>query len=396
MRHRRGNQRLYIIRIRDIALLKIEQTRMDRLMKTGNMISLRLLASLLMTAMALPCMAQSNVQLTGLLDSGVTYLGNQGGKSNTYVNNGVMRPSTLVLRGNEDLGGGTSAIFYLGTIFSMGTGALLGSTGTLFTRESYVGLSNSIGTLSVGAQRDFMFDTLSLNGYSGAFYHGWFGSHQGPYASFGVPYNTQGSIDHDRLNGEVVNNAIKFSSKNFSGFSFGALYGFGESAGNMSTGNGVSTGLNYAFGNAGVAAVYSKIKYPGFSSGTEGIQNTGLGAKYNFADLVVATLYTQSNNTLSKARIQTLDLTASYKLTPQWNIASTFTTMRSNSVLNGDRANQLAATLSYRFSKTTIVYTSIAHQVATGPKAVARIASAMGASDGASQTAVTFNVQKIF
>ncbi|MRT28331.1 porin [Herbaspirillum sp. CAH-3] len=369
---------------------------MDRFMNTGNKIFLGLPTSLLMAAVTLPCAAQSSVQLTGLLDSGVTYLGNQGGKSNTYVNNGVMRPSTLVLRGNEELGGGTSAIFYLGTMFSLGTGALLGSPGTLFTRESYVGLSNEIGTLSVGMQRDFMFDTLSLNGYSGAFYHGWFGSHQGPFASFGVPYNTQGSIDHDRINGEAVSNAIKFSSKNFSGLSFGALYGFGETAGNMSTSNAVSAGVNYEFGNAGVAAVYSKVKYPGFANGTQGIQNAGLGLKYKFEDLTLASLYTLSNNTLNKARINTLDLTASYRLTAAWNMASTYTYMKGNSVLNGDKANQLAATLSYHFSKSTMIYTSIAHQIASGSKAVARIASAMGPANGTSQTAVTINMQKIF
>ncbi len=49
-----------------------------------------------------------------------------------------------------------------------------------------------------------------------------------------------------------------------------------------------------------------------------------------------------------------------------------------------------------QFLQTPMIYTSIAHQIASGPKAVARIASAMGPANGTSQTAVTINLQKIF
>jgi predicted porin len=366
------------------------------LMNVSKQTTIKLSTTLLIASASLPCAAQSSMQITGLLDSGVTYLSNQSGHSNVYTNNGVMRPNTLVMKGTEDLGGGNAAIFYLGTIFSMGTGSFLGSPGTMFTRESYVGLSNDIGTLSVGYQRDFMFDTLSMNGYSGAFYEGWFASHQGPFSGFGVPYNTQGSIDYDRLNGEAIGNTIKFSSKNFAGLTFGALYGFGETAGNTSTGNAVSFGANYDVKNAGIAAVYTKVKYPTFAGGTQGIQNAGLGVKYKFDELTLSGLYTLSSNTITNAKINTVDVNAAYKLSETWSMATTYTFMKGNSVLNGDKANALAGILTYHFSKTTLVYTSIAHQIASGPHAAARIASALGASNDGSQTAVTINLQKIF
>lgn len=81
-----------------------------------------------------------------------------------------MRPNTLSFQGREDLGGGLKALFYLGTLFSMNTGGILGVPGSLFSRESYVGLSNPFGTLTFGQQRDFTFDTLTVQQYAGIFY----------------------------------------------------------------------------------------------------------------------------------------------------------------------------------------------------------------------------------
>jgi predicted porin len=100
--------------------------------------------------------------------------------------------------------------FYLGTVFSLSSGSVMGAPGSLFSRESYVGLSDRYGTVTFGEERDFMFDTLTIQQYSGAFYEGVYGSHQGPFPTFGAPYNLKGSNDVDRLNGEALNNTVKF------------------------------------------------------------------------------------------------------------------------------------------------------------------------------------------
>ena len=55
--------------------------------------------------------AQSNVTLYGTVDDAISYVNNQNGSSNVYLRHGNLYASKFGLRGNEDLGGGTRAIF---------------------------------------------------------------------------------------------------------------------------------------------------------------------------------------------------------------------------------------------------------------------------------------------
>jgi predicted porin len=72
-----------------------------------------------------------------------------------------------------------------------------------------------------------------------------------------------------------INNAVKFSSANFAGLTFGAMYGFSNStlfAGTPTTTAGTTTtqgasstysfGANYAQGPFGIGAAYTNIHYP--------------------------------------------------------------------------------------------------------------------------------------
>lgn len=98
--------------------------------------------------------AQNNVQVYGVVDSGVEYLSRMaGGGSLTRmptVTAGIM-PSRLGLRGNEDLGGGLKAVFVLEMGFALDDGSLMQS-GRGFGRQSYVGLQGNWGTLTLGRQ----------------------------------------------------------------------------------------------------------------------------------------------------------------------------------------------------------------------------------------------------
>ncbi len=81
--------------------------------------------------------------------------------------------------------------------------------------------------------------------------------------------------DIDQLTSSRINNAVKFQSANYAGFTFGALYGFSNStsfAGAPATTTGTTTtpgssraysfGLNYANGPIGLGAAYTDIRYP--------------------------------------------------------------------------------------------------------------------------------------
>ena len=81
--------------------------------------------------------AQSSVYISGFLGSGIGYTSNVGGHSVVSETNGVLRPNSFSLQGKEDLGGGLQALFYLGSLFSMSTGTVLGAPGSL-DRKSVV------------------------------------------------------------------------------------------------------------------------------------------------------------------------------------------------------------------------------------------------------------------
>src|ERR1700738_4228053 len=86
--------------------------------------------------------AQSSVTLYGLIDAGISYSSNVGGKSLWQETSGAMNASRWGLRGSEDLGGGLKAIFTLENGFNIDTGKF-GQNGAEFGRQAFVGLSSN-------------------------------------------------------------------------------------------------------------------------------------------------------------------------------------------------------------------------------------------------------------
>jgi predicted porin len=121
--------------------------------------AIRLAAALLAgagasAALAPAAMAQSNVTVYGLVDTGLVYTTkvNAAGASMTKMPSLTGSfPSRLGFRGSEDLGGGLQAVFTLETGLSLDTGAM-GQGNRLFGRQASVGLKGDFGTLSLGRQ----------------------------------------------------------------------------------------------------------------------------------------------------------------------------------------------------------------------------------------------------
>lgn len=102
-----------------------------------------------------------NVTLYGLLDTGVehvTNVANGGGLTRMPSLTGTL-PSRFGLRGTEDLGGGLKAVFNLEAGYSLDSG-VQGQGGRLFGRQSFVGLSGSWGTVTIGRQYTMYFNAL--------------------------------------------------------------------------------------------------------------------------------------------------------------------------------------------------------------------------------------------
>ena len=107
-------------------------------------------------------MAQSSVTLYGIIDTGITYVSNEGGSHNVKEDDGIYYGNRWGLKGNEDLGQGLSAVFNLENGFSLGTGKL-GQYGAEFGRQAYVGLqSKQYGSVTLGHQYDAGTDPYCL------------------------------------------------------------------------------------------------------------------------------------------------------------------------------------------------------------------------------------------
>lgn len=170
-----------------------------------------LLAAALVAGFAGAAHAESSVTLYGLADVGYGFK-HQSVKidgvktTNRYVGayNGVKNANRWGLKGSEDLGNGTSAIFQLESGFNIGNGTHA-QDGRLFGRQAYVGLTGeSWGTFTVG--RQYNAADAFVSGID-PFQTGW--SQAASVSTFGNSVS------------ERYDNAIKYVSPNFGGFQFG-------------------------------------------------------------------------------------------------------------------------------------------------------------------------------
>ncbi|NVH75278.1 porin [Paraburkholderia sp. JPY432] len=337
--------------------------------------------------------AQSSVTLYGLIDAGISYVNNSktstGHSSLTKYDDGVAQGSRWGLRGTEDLGNGLKALFVLENGFNSGNGTA-GQGGAMFGRQAYVGVSqNDIGSLTFGRQYSFSTDYLGSNYSTGGL------TVAGNYA-----YHIN---DVDQLTSSRINNSVKFSSANFSGLTFGAMYGFSNTAGGFAGTPGTGTsaapvagssraysfGANYANGPFGIGAAYTDIRYPGQASpafstslanvsfptlGTGQIQDLrsfGVGGRYAFGPATLWALYTNTRLAPISGGSTTFaayEAGAKYAVTPAITAGAGYTYMHLSGA-NVGHWNQVNLSGDYALSKRTDVYVLGIYQIASGHNA---------------------------
>jgi predicted porin len=215
--------------------------------------------------------AQSSVTLYGLVDTSVRYLTNANSNNDSQVSmgEGVETPSRFGLKGTEDLGGGTSAVFKLENQFQLWSGKLDNSNNTLFQRNAYVGLSNNqYGTLTFGRQQTPFFDVMG-NTYDpltvGDFWQdSWIYNPVGRYL--------------------FTNSSAKYTGQ-FGGLQVEGMYGFGGVPG--------STGQNSMYGFTASYALGPLSADVGFQ------QNDNAGKKFNLVNVSAVYAITPSVKVLA-------------------------------------------------------------------------------------------------
>jgi len=177
--------------------------------------------------------AQSGVTIYGVVDAAVTYQTHANPAGNSLASlqqggEGFLSGSRFGFKGDEDLGGGTSAGFVLENGFLEDTGKL-DQQGQLFGRRAYVHLGNDkLGDIALGRQ----YTTSNTMLY-----------YVDPLGVGAAPSNAWMVF----LTGQRYDNSLVYS-KTWGPVSLLAQYALGETPGKASASSSASFGLNYSAG----------------------------------------------------------------------------------------------------------------------------------------------------
>lgn len=340
--------------------------------------------------------AQSTVTLYGLIDVGILFNNNSAGAKQYVMSSGNQQGSRWGLRVVEDLGSGLSTVAVLENGFSTATGTLL-QGGDEFGRQAYVGISSSnYGTLTFGRQYDSVLDYVSQFASSWQFATA-YGGHPG---------------DLDNMLSNRVNNAIKFRSALYSGFSFDALYSLGGKAGQFNRNQIYSVGAGYTNGPVALGVGYVNAQDPNYSywgnnalSSTTGTnmggslvfsgyasaktqQNLALGGSYAIGLVTVAAQYTNvqfnkigsepglpATGASGSAKFNTAELNIRYLITPALLVGLSYALTKGYDV-NHSTYQQSNVGIDYFLSKRTDLYLVGIYQHASGVDSTGKTARA--------------------
>ncbi|AQV94449.1 porin [Cupriavidus necator] len=228
----------------------------------------KMLAMSALSCIGGPALAQSSVTIYGVLDAPVEYVNNIARGAPSVVNNQLVPQSGGArvalanaglssprwgLRGQEDLGGGLSALFVLEGGFGVDTGVQ--TSNRLFGRQAFVGLQGRYGKLTFGRQYTSIFDGFAN------FTPTRFAVLYEPIAwQLGVNYRSDNTVKYSGNFGPLSASAhFTFGAgAGVVGFTSLANGGAGETPGNFRDNTGYGASLTYLDGNVGATLVYDE------------------------------------------------------------------------------------------------------------------------------------------
>jgi predicted porin len=358
----------------------------------------KILAGLIASCLASGAYAQTSVTLYGVIDISANYTTHQNaagdhvislGDSNAGTGaadggQGALSGSRWGLKGEEDLGSGTKAVFKLESGFTLNNG-VSDQQGQLFGRQAYVGLSNNeLGTITLGRQYGTMtdvafdYDPLGVGNYE---------ANEWEVFLFGVRFD----------------NSIKYTNQ-FGPVQMNLQYSMGGQAGNSSIGDTLGISLKYDNAGLGVAGGYQQSE----DAHSNYLTVWTADAKYTFGDATVfgnfyninvdpgfekapslsggaladtsMFINNSSNTTSRKDKLWVAGL--AYNLTPATTLTLGYMDDQISQDIVGDGSMKTVyALLEYRLSKRTEVYLTADDSKATG-QAQTTAASGGGSING--------------
>lgn len=305
----------------------------------------------------------SPVQVYGLLDAGVVAERGCGGDcAHTRLDSGIASGSRLGLRGREELGGGTAAVYTLEAGILNDSGGS-DQNGRLFGRQAYVGLDGPLGVVTLGRQYNLVYETLT--DVADPFHGGMAGS-----AANLVGYTTQ-----------RYDNTIKYQSpRSRGGWTGAAIYSFGESPYNSRVNRAYGATIGYANGAATLRVTHQRKDNLLDASGTtpavdQSASNTLVAANLDFGRFIGYAAYGHSRGDGSSpwdmsnpygAVVQSMPSNNSRDVLFGVAVPMGATTWLASYIHKDDRgganrdANQIAVGASYALSRRTDFYASFA------------------------------------
>ena len=282
------------------------------------------LATSALGLVALGAHAQSSVTLYGIVDTGIGYQNSSttlspvgtgaasarpspGGSSQVKMINGIWAGSRFGLKGAEDLGGGTKAIFQLEQGFNSATGAQSVS-GLAFNRQAWVGVTNgTYGTLTAGRQYTSYYTLLSP--YSPTTWlTGAYGAHPGDIDSLDTLYR--------------ANNSLVYTSPSMHGLTVSGSYSLGGTPGSFSAGQTWSAAAQYLNGPFGIAAGIQRIDNGTPGGGLWGANST---TSNNGAQAGVSAI---NNGFQTAAKQQRVAVTGGWAFNSQWDLSLAYSNVQ--------------------------------------------------------------------
>ena len=310
-------------------------------------------------------MAQSSVTLYGVLDTGLTYSkGEESVYGMTHVGGNVN--SRLGFRGVEDLGNGLKATFNLeaGMGVDDGTDYFTGS-GMAFRRTSTVGLECGFGSVRLG--RMLTSSYLAVSRYDA-------------FGDTGIGASLAWNIPQTGY-APRTENAISYTSPNFSGFKFGAEYGFGEKK-DARDSRYIGVGATYDNGPLSLGLGFDRINNVGYAAavpaGTnpvttavaeklgDDLTSWQLGGSYNFGVAKLLSFYKHTNEknvaTGNKDKFKTFGLGVTAPVGAAGEVKVAYNNYRlSPNAGKTQKADQLSLGYVHNLSKRTALYGTYAY-----------------------------------
>ena len=329
--------------------------------------------SLIAFGAALACVgaaqAQSNVQVSGLVDMYVGSMKMAGKQRTSEVGSGGLTTSWWGLSGTEDLGNGLKAGFSLGAFFRADTGEAgrfgnVGQTGgdTFFARDANVSLSGSFGTLKLGRSMAPNFlPTITSNPFGDSFTVSPLVLHANTHWGASLP-NSYRTTAADT----GWSNQVTYSTPKFAGVSGSLHYQFGEQSGDNQGKKNIGANVMYGNGPLALTAFIERAQISNPVPAVLGFnkKNWMLGGSYNLEVVKLFATYGQSKTSETTAfayKAKTTSLGADIPVTKAGTLKIAAAYTKVDKLSWSKEAKRTTATVGYDhfLSKRTDVYSAV-------------------------------------